>query len=241
MIQRNPYKSVVVLLVSIALALSGVVALTEVVPVRAQSVDAGGAPTFQVSAESTGFAFSPSTIENVASGSSVTVTFTNLAPEAHTFTIYGRQGVVIPTSTDPGTLLKLVYESGFKPLVNINLTTGSGEQNITSFPAPSTPGWYEFVCMEAGHFEEGMYGFIAFGEALPSNLSVSSPNTGPGAAVFIIVGTIVSLVVLAIVLGFVVGRRRSSIDEMPPERLGYPEPAAPEPLPPPAERGPPKG
>jgi len=69
-----------------------------------------------------------------------------------------------------------------------------------------------------------MYGFIAFGIALPSNLSVTVPYDGAGAAVFIIVGTIVSLTVVAIVLGFVVGRRRGASEEMPPERLGYPEP-----------------
>jgi plastocyanin len=239
MIQRNPYKSVVALVLTVALALTGVVALVETVPVRAQSVDANGAATFQVSAQSSGYSFSPTTIENLASGTNVTVTFSDLAPLSHSFTIYGRQGVVIPTSTDSGTLLHMIYGSGYKPLVDINL---SGLQSMqVTFAAPPSPGWYEFVCNQVGHFEEGMYGFIAFGEALPSNLSVSSPNTGPGAAVFIIVGTIVSLVVIAIVLGFVVGRRRSSIDEMPPERLGYPEPSMPEPAPPPTGQGPPKG
>jgi len=72
-----------------------------------------------------------------------------------------------------------------------------------------------------------MYGFIAFGEPLPSNLTVSAASVGPGEAVFIIVGTIVALTVIAIVLGFVVGRRRGSSEEMPPERLGYPEPLVP--------------
>lgn len=239
MIQRNPYKSAVVLLLSLALALSGLVALVETVPVRAQSVDANGATAFQVSAESSGFAFSPTTVENVASGTNVTVTFTDLAPVSHTFTIYGRQGVVIPTTTQPVPLVTMVYGSGYTPLVNINLS-GSNSQ-IVSFPAPATPGWYEFLCMEGGHFELGMYGFIAFGEPLPANLSVSTPNTGPGAAVFIIVGTIVVLVVIAIVLGFVVGRRRGSEDEMSPERLGYPEPEVPEPPPPPSSPPTPKG
>ena len=44
-----------------------------------------------------------------------------------------------------------------------------------------------------------------------------------------------ALTVIAIVLGFVVGRRKGSEFEMPPERLGYPEPSAPSagaPLPP---------
>jgi hypothetical protein len=86
------------------------------------------------------------------------------------------------------------------------------------------PGWYEFVCLEPGHFQSGMYGFIAFGMNLPANLTVSVASTGPGAGVFIISGTIVALVVVALVLGFVVGRRKGSEFEMSPERLGYPEP-----------------
>jgi len=67
---------------------------------------------------------------------------------------------------------------------------------------------------------------------------VSTSAQGPGAALFIIIGTIVSLVVIALVLGFVVGRRKGAEHEMPPERLGYPEPLAPgEPLPPSSDEG----
>ncbi len=73
-------------------------------------------------------------------------------------------------------------------------------------------------CLIPGHFP-GMYGLLGSGE--PG--SGGSISTGPGAAVFIIGGTIAGLVVIAIVLGFVVGKRRGSHDEMPPERLGYPE------------------
>jgi hypothetical protein len=118
--------------------------------------------------------------------------------------------------------------------VSVNVT-GSGDQAHASFTSPG-PGWYEFVCLEPGHFQEGMYGYIAFGMALPTNLTPASVNTGPGIAVFIISGTIVALVLVAIVLGFVVGQRKGSKFEMPPERLGYPEPPAP---PPPPSAGPP--
>jgi len=239
MIQRNPYRSVVAVLLAAVVVLAGIAALVTAVPARAQSVDASGSATFSVSAVA-GYAFSPSTIQNVATSTNVTVTFTDLDTQAHTFTIYGRQGVVIPPSTPD--LVTLIYGSGYTPLVNINLTSGNGQQQSVSFAAPA-PGWYEYLCMEPGHFQSGMFGFIAFGMALPANLSVATPDTGPGAAVFIIVGTIVSLVIIAIVLGFIVGRRRGSHDEMPPERLGYPEPQAPQPLPPPPppSGAPPKG
>jgi plastocyanin len=179
---------------------------------------------------STGYLFTPSLMGNVPLGTSIVVTFTDGDSEDHTFTIASRQGWVIPNTYTEGQLDSFLTQ--YPPLFNINGTAAS--QAISNFTSPATPGWYEFVCTEAGHFELGMYGFIAFGEPLPANLTVGATPDGPGAAVFIIVGTIVALTVIAIVLGFVVGRRRGSSEEMPPERLGYPEPPLPEePAPPP--------
>ncbi|HTT73080.1 MAG TPA: hypothetical protein VMG99_02870 [Thermoplasmata archaeon] len=228
--------------VAAALVLGGFAVLLNVVPVKAESVDANGATTFQITATDIG-PFTPSTISDVASGANVTVTFTDADSGPHTFTIYGRQGVVLPnpTTISPAALNALVYGNAtYRPIANVNATAFDGAQFTATFNVPQ-PGWYEFMCMEPEHFQSGMYGFISFGEPLPANLSVSSPDTGPGAAVFIIVGTIVALVVIAIVLGFVVGRRRGSEFEMPPERLGYPEPE--QPLPPPSgdETAPPGG
>ncbi len=240
MVDRSVYRRLASVAIAVALVLSGLVALIEAVPVRGETVDGAGATSFSVTAVSVTSGFSPNTIQNIATGVNVTISFTDADTTAHTFTIWGRQGTVIanPPSVSPDELNKLVYGDGVAPLANLNLSdtgTISGIVNVAS------PGWYEFMCMEGGHFQSGMYGFIAFGEALPANLSVSSPSTGPGAAVFIIVGTIVSLVVIAIVLGFVVGRRRGSEFEMPPERLGYPEPATPGASPPPEESMPPPG
>ena len=174
--------------------------------------------TIAVTAKSP-FTFDPNTFANVPTNTTVTVTLTNGDSIPHTFTILDREGYVIKTSdslsallTTYGNLTNVVADGG---------TTATG-----SFPSPG-PGWYEFVCTEPGHFAAGMYGFIAFGEALPSNLSAGATSSGPGIAVFIITGTIVALVVIALVLGFVVGRRRGAEHEMPPERLGYPEPVAP--------------
>ena len=188
--------------------------------------------TFALTA-STGFKFDPE-LEALTSTSvlnaSVVVTFTNGDTLAHTFTVASREGWVIPNSYSADALEK--FFAAYPPLVDLYANfTGTFTGNFT---APATPGWYEFVCNESGHFQEGMYGFIAFGEALPSNLTVSAASVGPGEAVFIIVGTIVALTVIAIVLGFIVGRRKGSVHEMPPERLGYPEPKSPsEPAPPP--------
>jgi uncharacterized cupredoxin-like copper-binding protein len=224
-------RRIAALALALALVLSGLAALVSIVPARAQSVDAGGATSFSVTAISVSGGFSPNSIENLATGATVTISFFDADTTAHTFTIWGVQGTVVPNPTQISEteLNKLVYGSGVKPLANVNL---SGSDQTTATVSVPSAGWYEFMCMEPGHFQAGMYGFIAFGEALPPNLTVSSPNTGPGAAVFIIVGTIVSLVVIAIVLGFVVGKRRGSEFEMPPERLGYPEPEKSGALPP---------
>jgi hypothetical protein len=170
------------------------------------------------------YSFTPDRVNNLTVNTTYDVIFTDASTNnaAHTFTILGREGIDYPSSAD---VTAIAYNRTYPPIVNIN-ATGSGPFT-KNFTSPKTPGWYEFVCTEAGHFSLGMYGFISFGMNLPANLTVSAGQTGPGTAVFIIVGTIVSLTVIAIVLGFVVGRRHGAEQEMPPERLGYPEPALP--------------
>jgi len=192
--------------------------------VIASPVVAVASPSVNVTAVA--YSFAPNLIEQVPPNVTIHVNLldADAAGGAHTFTIYKVEGVVIGPNANIATLL---YGGGAKEgnLFNDNVTS-VGWTNET-FTAPPT-GWYEFVCTESGHFSLGMYGFIAFGENLPSNLTVSVASASAGLAVFIIVGTIVTLTVIAIVLGFVVGRRRGSQFEMPPERLGYAEPPTPE-------------
>lgn len=177
--------------------------------------------------------FAPNLIENLSIGTKYYVNFTDAdaSGAAHTFTILGREGIVYPSGTD---ITKVAYNRSYPALLNINATNSPSAVGTYpgSFTSPATAGWYEFVCTESGHFALGMYGFVSFGEALPANLSVTTPSTGPGTSVFIIVGTIVALTVIAIVLGFVIGRRHGAEQEMAPERLGYPEPLAPAEAPP---------
>lgn len=198
--------------------------------VRAAPVNESGSYSLAVTTTSP-FSFTPNTFQNVPTNSTITVTVTDADTIPHTFSILNLSGVVLPW---PGADIPAEF-AAHGALVSVNVS-GAGDVESKTFTSPG-PGWYEFVCQESGHFASGMYGFIAFGMSLPANLSVSAPATGPGAAVFIIIGTIVSLVVIAIVLGFVAGRRRGAEFEMPPERLGYPEPPtsggeAPPPSPP---------
>lgn len=196
----------------------------------AQSPRTAGSSTLGITAAS-GYAFDPNAIQQVPTNSTITVTFTDAGSLAHTFTIIGREGWVIPSSYTVSQFDNVVFGKAYPSLFNLNVS-GSGTQVSGSFTSPG-PGWYEFVCTEGGHWSLGMYGFIAFGMNLPSNLTVSSGQPGIGSAVFIITGSIASLVVIALVLGFVVGRREGAKHEMPPERLGYAEPpSAGGPLPP---------
>ncbi|MGI0054034.1 MAG: hypothetical protein ACRECR_07270, partial [Thermoplasmata archaeon] len=83
-------------------------------------------------------------------------------------------------------------------------------------------GTYEFVCEIPGHFQAGMFGFMGSGVAVGAPAGPPVPT-----GLYIITGVIVGLVVIAIALAFVVGKRRGDTDRMPPERLGYPEPKDP--------------
>jgi plastocyanin len=171
----------------------------------------------------------------VTPGDLVHVVVTQTGDIPHTFTLSPTAGYEFPV-TDASSDLT-TYFSNHPPLVNVQVTgTLPGEVFYGNFTAPAY-GEYEYVCTEPGHFPS-MSGLLGSGEAG----GATATDNGPGAAVFIIVGVITSLVIICLVLGFVVGKRRGSEDEMPPERLGYPEgprPAAPPGPPPTAPAHPP--
>lgn len=224
-----------VVAIMVALALGGWVLSTAPVAkadAPTPSVTSPAAQSYTVTAVP-GYSFQESTTE-LQPNTTVSLSFVNADVIAHTYTLIAAQGKVIPTSYSPAQLS--AYEKQWGAIVWVN-ATGTGSYPST-FQAPAK-GWYEFVCMEPGHFQQAMYGFIAFGMALPSNLTVSSPNVGAGWPVYVITATIVTLVIITIVLGFVVGGRKGAKHEMPPERLGYPEsPPATAPLPPNRPRSP---
>ncbi|MCI4368413.1 MAG: cupredoxin domain-containing protein [Thermoplasmata archaeon] len=169
------------------------------------------------------FAFSLNSYE-VTPGDTVSITLIQLGTAPHTFTLSPIAGFKFDTSNSTTNLL--AFFSAHPPLVNLSVPGTPGARAYGNFTAPAL-GLYEFVCLTAGHFSFGMWGILGSGE----QGGLGSTDTGPGAAVFIIGGIIVALVVVAIVLGFYVGRRRGALHEMPPERLGYAEnptaPAAP--------------
>ncbi len=168
-----------------------------------------------------GFSYTVPEFSNLPLNTVINVTFSNNDPAqlTHTFTILNRSDWAFKDGAGASNVTDELTKHG----VLLNLIADYQATKQGSFRSPANASWYEFLCNESGHFEEGMFGYIAFGMAVPSNLSIGAGPSGPGLPVFIIVGTIVVLTVLAIVLGFVFGRREGSIHEMAPERLGYPE------------------
>lgn len=123
------------------------------------------------------YGYSPPVLQQVPTNANITVRFTDETDMEHTFTIIGKEGWVIPSNDTNQQIQSLAYGNSPRNLVNVNVS-GPGDVNVTNFTSPG-PGWYEFVCTVAGHFQLGMYGFIAFGMNLPSNLTVPS-RTGLG-------------------------------------------------------------
>ena len=160
----------------------------------------------------------------VTPGDTVHLVVTNLGSDPHTFTLSSVQGYVFASTASTSDLQS--YFALNPPLVNLSIPGSVGAVVTTNFTAPAY-GEYEYVCLEPGHFASGMSGILGSGE--PG--TTTALDTGPGTPVFIISGTIVGLVIMALVLGFVLGKRRGSEDEMPPERLGYPEPLEASPKP----------
>jgi plastocyanin len=198
--------------------------VTTMVLLSASGLVAGGPPASRAAAHphatvsvtvtvGSGFTFDPTGFE-VQPGDTVNLAFIQSDGTPHDFRLVAETNYSFPSAA--GTSVLLSYFHQHPPLVNLSL--GAAPATATAqFTAPSK-GLYEFVCTQSGHFAAGMLGYMGSGVAPPRPVS-----SGPGAPVFIIGGTIAGLVLLAIVLAFVIGRRRGSMHEMPPERLGYPE------------------
>jgi plastocyanin len=159
-------------------------------------------------------AFTLSTDE-VIPGDNVTLTIVQTSDDVdHTFTLSSVAGLTFSPSNSTSDLVQFIADH--PPVVDVTIPAGT-TTFTTNFIAPPF-GLYAYFCLTPGHFP-AMYGILGSGE----HGSTAAPYDGPGAPVFLIGGTIAGLVVVALVLGFVIGRRRGSHDEMPPERLGYSE------------------
>jgi plastocyanin len=227
---------VLVAFVGLTLLLSSSGALSPLAPkVAAASGVKADASTCSIEVTvSSAFAFGISN-NYCAPGSTISLEVLQTDSTAHTFTLIPAANFSFNPGSNTTDQIQTFLDA-HPPLVNIVVSTNPGSANFTNFSAPPV-GAYQYVCMEQGHFTEGMYGEIGIGVHVAST---SAPDDGPGAPVFIIAGTITGLVVIALVLGFVVGRRRED-EDMPPERLGYPEPSETENAPLPTNPAPVEG
>jgi len=159
------------------------------------------------------YGYSPPVLSQVPTNATITVKFTDLSQMAHTFTIIGKEGWVVPSTYSSDQINQLAYGQSPPAFVNSNVT-GYGDVNVTTFVSPG-PGWYEFLCTVSGHFQYGMYGFVAFGMNLPSNLT--TPNRtgiGGGLSFNVLDGVVLGVIVVVGILAVVAWNRRRARGRM---------------------------
>lgn len=162
------------------------------------------------------YAYEPDSIGNVPLNATITVTFTDDDVLPHTFNISSREGFRIPNDYTAAQLNELFSE--YPPLYAVTVSF-QGDVSVGHFTSPSAPGWYEFVCNESGHFSEGMYGFIAFGEPVPSNLTPPTHGSEIPIAGSALIAALGVVVIAAILVVVAIWRRRRSVYRLPPEQL----------------------
>jgi hypothetical protein len=120
----------------------------------------------------------------------VAVEATNDGVLPHTWTVEGQANNTLSPAN------YTTYFSAHPPL-GVAVLTNGGQSNWTNFTVPG-PGIYEFICQIAGHFVNGMFGFLYVGVAPPAN--ATSPSTAivqvgilVGAASLLGVGAIFAL------------------------------------------------
>jgi uncharacterized cupredoxin-like copper-binding protein len=167
------------------------------------------------------YGYTPDTFEDLPTNTNITVTFVDNSTmtDGHTFTILGEEGVQLPTDTSQAEINRLAFGNSPPRLFNANVSA-YGDRNVSILHSPG-PGWYEFVCTVSSHFQNGMYGFIAFGMDLPTNLTLPNrTNVGGNLSFNATDAAVIGAIVAVLVLGFVVLRRRRGAQRMPPEPVG---------------------
>jgi len=178
------------------------------------------------------YGYQPDTFQQIPTNTNISVTFSDDDVLQHTFTVSSREGFVIPDSYTMSQLDQLFDR--YPALVSLLVNPG-GPPATGSFLSPAAPGWYEFVCNVSGHFQLGMYGFIAFGEALPANLTHVTPVGVGGAKINVAQAASIGALLLVLLVAFVLWRRGRSPRKSAPTRSGPSAPPAGPIRPPPGE------
>ncbi len=180
-------------------------------PVAARPSSPGARGWINISAEPD-YRFQPSTFENVPTNANITVTFTDDDVMQHSFNISSREGFVIPAGYTPTQMSALF--AAYPPIFSLEVNY-SGDVAVGTFHSNDTPGWYEFVCNVSGHFQNGMYGFIAFGENLPANLTVPQRVGVGGGTISPAEAAVGAAIVLAAAVVILLGLRHRATARTP--------------------------
>ncbi|HKN06760.1 MAG TPA: sulfocyanin-like copper-binding protein, partial [Thermoplasmata archaeon] len=162
------------------------------------------------------YGYQPGTFQQVPTNATIAVTFTDDDVLQHSFVISSREGFVIPTGYTDTQLAQLFATY---PALYYSIVNAQGDQAVGSFHSPATPGWYEFVCNVTGHFQNGMYGFIAFGENLPSNLTPPSRVGIGGVNLSPLDEAAIGALVIGVVLGVLLWRRHRAGPKVPSQQV----------------------
>ena len=178
------------------------------------------------------YGYQPDTIANLPLDTTIEVTFIDDSALPHSFNISSREGVAIVnyTSTTPAELNRTLFPTRAMYAAYV---TGLGDESSGVFNSPKTPGWFEFICNVTGHFQMGMFGYIAFGEGLPSNLTPPSGGGPPGFSLGEATGFLVVFAVVFAVLAVIMVRLRRNGRDRAQEESDVASPILPRPPPPP--------
>jgi len=196
-----------------ALVTAVLVAFSNLGPIGETIASPSVGPSSIYVANTADYVYAPDTFENLPTYTNITVTFVMNVSEydTHTFTIIGEEGVQLPLDTSQQEIDELSFGHSPAPLFNLNVSYPDDIRSVGSFESPG-PGWYEFLCSQWGHFANGMYGFIAFGMSLPTNLTLPQVRTSIGANLnfnateAVVVGALVAVAAV----GYVMLRRLQS-------------------------------
>ncbi len=216
-------RSVATLAVVVLLAVGVLAAPIEAAPFHATSPTRATATDSIYIAATGDYGYSQYEFNDTPTHATITVTFVDNSsmPEGHSFTILGVEGVQIPNTDTQAQIDSLAFGNHSPALFNLNVTP-SDLRNTSSFQSPA-PGWYEFVCTLPSHFQEGMYGFIAFGMNVPSNVTLPPIRVAVGSSNLTfspIDAAILGVLVVVFVLGYVVWRRRRAPPRTSREPVG---------------------
>jgi len=204
---RHPVLGALAALALLALATVPSPGATAVTASQSGRADVSGAVDYLTIKATGTYGYQPDTIANLPLNTTINVTFIDDNSLPHSFNISSREGVQIVgyAGMSAAEMTQILFSAH---ALYAAYVTGPGNESVGAFRSPATPGWYEFVCNVSGHFQMGMFGYIAFGEGLPSNLTLPGGAGSGGIPVLPVAEVAFALAVVLAVLVIILMRLR---------------------------------